>query len=259
MRASDADREQVIDTLKVAFTQGRLTKEELDQRAGQAFVSRTYADLAAVTADIPARPADAGPLPEPVRAQARTPDSQAIRRGLGGGAIVVSALIAATALTNSEAIATVTAYVVRVYILFLLIAVGDTVNSRLEHRRARRQLPPGRGGRALEAERDGGVDRNPAPRGVRANQTSTDEVRTDPRSYCSRLDWSHPGMGCAGGRLPVDVRLADVTLVRLFQFGRARRLHVVADRPQLELAIFQCCLLLGKQSQAVQSLYAVAG
>jgi Domain of unknown function (DUF1707) len=55
-RASDADREQVIDTLKVAFVQGRLTRDELDARAGQTFASRTYAELAAVTADIPAGP-----------------------------------------------------------------------------------------------------------------------------------------------------------------------------------------------------------
>jgi hypothetical protein len=33
LRASDADREQVIDVLKVAFTQGRLTKDDLDLRA----------------------------------------------------------------------------------------------------------------------------------------------------------------------------------------------------------------------------------
>ena len=65
LRASDADREQVIDTLKVAFAQGRLTMEELDLRAGQAFASRTYADLAAVTADIPA------PWSPPGRAETR--------------------------------------------------------------------------------------------------------------------------------------------------------------------------------------------
>ena len=53
LRASDADREQVIDVLKVAFAQGRLTRDDLDLRAAQAFISRTYAELAAVTADIP--------------------------------------------------------------------------------------------------------------------------------------------------------------------------------------------------------------
>ena len=34
-RASHADRDRVIDTLKAAFVQGRLTKDELDLRAGQ--------------------------------------------------------------------------------------------------------------------------------------------------------------------------------------------------------------------------------
>ena len=52
IRASDADREQVIDVLKDAFVQGRLTRDELSARAGKALVSRTYAELTAVTADI---------------------------------------------------------------------------------------------------------------------------------------------------------------------------------------------------------------
>jgi hypothetical protein len=56
MRASHADREQVIEVLKNAFVQGRLTKGELDARVGQTFASRTYAELARVTADIPAEP-----------------------------------------------------------------------------------------------------------------------------------------------------------------------------------------------------------
>jgi Domain of unknown function (DUF1707) len=54
LRASDADREQVIDTLKTAFVQGWLTRDQFGVRAGQALVSRTYAELAAVTDSIPA-------------------------------------------------------------------------------------------------------------------------------------------------------------------------------------------------------------
>ena len=42
LRAAHADREQVIDTLKAAFIQGRLTKDELDLRESQTFASRTY-------------------------------------------------------------------------------------------------------------------------------------------------------------------------------------------------------------------------
>ena len=61
LRASHADREHVIDTLKAAFVQGRLTKDEFDLRVGQTLASRTYAELAEVTADIPAAQAGAQP------------------------------------------------------------------------------------------------------------------------------------------------------------------------------------------------------
>jgi Domain of unknown function (DUF1707) len=55
LRASHADREQAIEVLKAAFVHGRLDRDEFDLRVGQALASRTYADLTALTADIPAR------------------------------------------------------------------------------------------------------------------------------------------------------------------------------------------------------------
>jgi Domain of unknown function (DUF1707) len=54
LRASHADREQVIGTLKTAFVQGRLTEDELDARADRVYASRTYAELAGVTAEVTA-------------------------------------------------------------------------------------------------------------------------------------------------------------------------------------------------------------
>jgi hypothetical protein len=54
LRASHADREQVVGTLKAAFVHGRLVKDEFDLRVGQALAPRTYAELAALTADLPA-------------------------------------------------------------------------------------------------------------------------------------------------------------------------------------------------------------
>jgi DUF1707 SHOCT-like domain len=75
IRASDADREQVIDALKDAFVQGRLTKDELSVRAGRALVSRTYAELTAITTDVVSIPAwltEARPR-RPDRAPARKP------------------------------------------------------------------------------------------------------------------------------------------------------------------------------------------
>ena len=66
VRASHADREQVIDVLKTAFVQGRLAKDELDLRLGRVLSSRTYADLSALTADLPVRLTRAEP-PEAAR------------------------------------------------------------------------------------------------------------------------------------------------------------------------------------------------
>ena len=50
---ADADRERVIETLKVAFVQERLTKEELDARIGGALGAWFDAELAVLTADLP--------------------------------------------------------------------------------------------------------------------------------------------------------------------------------------------------------------
>ena len=65
LQASHADREQVIGTLKAAFVQGRLGKDEFDARVGHALTSRTYADLAALTAGIPAGLTGAQPPRKP--------------------------------------------------------------------------------------------------------------------------------------------------------------------------------------------------
>ena len=72
LRVSHAEREQVIDTLKAAFVRGMLAKDEFDLRVSQAFASRTYAELAAVTAGLPAGPTAAQPR-RPVRAQGGQP------------------------------------------------------------------------------------------------------------------------------------------------------------------------------------------
>ena len=62
MRASSADRERAVDVLKAGFTEGRLTQEEYNDRMGRAYAARTYGDLAALTADLPAGPLPAWPV-----------------------------------------------------------------------------------------------------------------------------------------------------------------------------------------------------
>jgi uncharacterized protein DUF1707 len=73
MRASHADREQVIGVLQAAFVQGRLGKDELSARVGQALAARTWADLGALTADLPAGLAAAEPSYQSARARAPLP------------------------------------------------------------------------------------------------------------------------------------------------------------------------------------------
>ena len=72
LRSSHADREQVIRILKGAFVQGMLAKDEFDLRVGQVLSSRTYAELAAVTADLPAGLVALQP-PKPARPRAGQP------------------------------------------------------------------------------------------------------------------------------------------------------------------------------------------
>ena len=67
LRASHADREQVIGVLKAALVQGMLAKDEFALRVGQAFAARTCAELAALTADLPSELTTARP-PQPARA-----------------------------------------------------------------------------------------------------------------------------------------------------------------------------------------------
>ena len=102
LRASRADREQVVSILKPAFVQGRLGKDEFDRRVGQAFGSRTYAELAAVTTDLPAGLATAN-RSLPARAQ-----DEPIRRpgrmiALAAISVLAAATVTAVALAMAAA------------------------------------------------------------------------------------------------------------------------------------------------------------
>jgi hypothetical protein len=53
LRASDADREQVAERLRIALDEGRLNLHEYDDRLRDAFAAKTYAELNALLADLP--------------------------------------------------------------------------------------------------------------------------------------------------------------------------------------------------------------
>jgi hypothetical protein len=54
MRTSDVDRDRVVERLNVAFSEGRLSRDEYDGRLESAFSARTYADLDQIVTDLPA-------------------------------------------------------------------------------------------------------------------------------------------------------------------------------------------------------------
>ena len=64
IRASDKERESVVDVLRDAYTEGRLTLEEFDERTSAAYASKTWADLRELTADLPVEPVLGADLPQ---------------------------------------------------------------------------------------------------------------------------------------------------------------------------------------------------
>lgn len=64
MRASDADREKIVERLRTAMSEGRLNLAEFDDRVQQVYAARTYGELSPILSDLPAvrdRPGAARP------------------------------------------------------------------------------------------------------------------------------------------------------------------------------------------------------
>ncbi|MGH3629218.1 MAG: DUF1707 SHOCT-like domain-containing protein, partial [Sciscionella sp.] len=59
-RASDRERDAVVQRVQDAFAEGRLDDAEFDERSRAALTARTHADLDALQADLPAAPAAPG-------------------------------------------------------------------------------------------------------------------------------------------------------------------------------------------------------
>lgn len=174
-RASRADREQTIEVLKAAFVEDRLTKEELDVRVGEALASRTYAELAAVTADIPtdltAGLIGGQPQREPARAQDRRPMNNAAKAGI----CVAIAIAVPAVLTFATGLPLFLMFIP--FYLMALLAAGAQILASRHERRSRGELPPGPGhdGRTHERQQPGqaGQGHDPARPGTRPDQTRT--------------------------------------------------------------------------------------
>ena len=144
----------MIGAVKAAFVHGMLAKDEFDLRVSQAFASRTYAELAAVTAALPAEPAAAQP-PRPARARGGQP---VLRPGrvMAAGTALYAGIQAFVFLSpwpvgteNDPARAKIALFLLSnpMYVAVLLICVVILIAGRRE-RRSGGRTAPGAGGRA---------------------------------------------------------------------------------------------------------------
>jgi len=152
LRASHADREQAVEVLKAAYVQGRLTKDELETRVGQAFAAPTYGELAALTADLPPGLIIGPPPRQPARAQARPPMRNAAKAGICV-VIAVAVAVIVSIPTGGAALFLFAPF----YFMALLIAGAQMLANWHDNRSRRGQLPPrpAQRGRTLEGGQDG--------------------------------------------------------------------------------------------------------
>ena len=151
LRASPADREQVIGTLKAAFVAGMLAKDEFDLRVSQAFASRTSADLAALTTDLPTGLAVTQP-PEPARESANKKKKAVVALSCATPA-TVGMLVALPPIPDGSPFAV--PVIVLMVVLFGAVSTGWLLllNAWLDERAGRQSaqgLPPGGGGQASQ-------------------------------------------------------------------------------------------------------------
>jgi Domain of unknown function (DUF1707) len=185
LRASHADREQVIGTLKAAFVQGMLAKDEFDLRVGQAFAARTHAELAALTDDLPVKPIAAQP-PRPVRAQGEQPVLRpgpvlAVATALYAGVWAFTFLPPWPTDSDGDPPAPVILLffsTTLIYLFVLVIAVGHMIASRHEKRSGGRPAP-GAGGQASRRPPSAGPGGQLPPAG-HGQQHTAEAARSDP-------------------------------------------------------------------------------
>jgi hypothetical protein len=134
-----AGREQAIAALKAAYVQGRLTKEEFDLRVGQALA--IYAELDALTADIPAAPpaATAPAATEPaVTARAElareAANKKMIRQGTAGVASLTFVLVTALGAPYNPALAVIVAAVLTCFVTVLTAGLLTLLSWAMDRR-----------------------------------------------------------------------------------------------------------------------------
>ncbi len=115
LRASHAEREQVMGMLETAFAAGLLTRAEFDLGVHRVLASRTYADLAAAAAALRAEPPGAQPPPRPLT---RPADAAAC----GACGLIVTAFLTIIIVPSGTTLGVTAATAAVIYAVFCLLA-----------------------------------------------------------------------------------------------------------------------------------------
>jgi hypothetical protein len=190
LRASRADREQVVDTLKAAFVEERLTKDEFDARVGDALASRTHADLAELTADLPAGPPAVRPSRHSVRPRPRNPTVRSGVRVIAATTVLTGSVWAGGLLSQTDSAPWgALAWTFTMLWLGIVMLVSSVMIESRRQRRSDGPLPP--------ADGDGDP---PFRRAISADPSRPPRSRDRGRPRAAEASW-RPALRLAQGGL----------------------------------------------------------
>jgi hypothetical protein len=210
LRASHADREHVIDTLKTAFADGRLDKDELDVRVGRALAARTCAELTTVTAGIPAAAVTAPPPRRPAQPPV---NKETVKWGLIAAGAMLPPAMFVTALYGVPWLAFPSFPLLFIELIVAIIVAITLTKKRADRARGSRGQPPPRPGQAARAgaaERHGGTGPEPASPGTDSTQNHA-SLRVD-RSRRDRITpWRERSPGACARPTPGTGRAVTIS------------------------------------------------
>jgi hypothetical protein len=153
-----AGRDQVIAALKAAFVQGRLTKDEFELRLGHALA--IYAQLEALTADIPAA---APAVTPPTEAARQAANKKMVQQGTVGVAGLTFLLDAVLVIPRNPVLGVVAGILLTVFVTVLTAGFLTLLSWAMDRRSGTQgtrsaQGSPGTGG---EAARKPEIDEDP--------------------------------------------------------------------------------------------------
>jgi Domain of unknown function (DUF1707) len=190
------ERERMIAALKAAFVEGRLTKEEFDLRVSQALA--IYAELDAITADIPAAPPAVTAQAELAREAA---NKKMIRQGTAGVAGLTFVLVTALLMPHSPALAAIVGLLLTCFVTVLTAGLLTLLSWAMD-RRSGAQGAGGAGGDT--ASRQAAASRRGRKPELGQDPPGRADIVTKSRAHHGSKNVHGPCLVVASSLLPLD-------------------------------------------------------